>query len=244
MKKMLLIGCSLASLAIHALPDVQAEILAQFAQELKGKIVHLSPEIIRSGIEVELENITLHIKELEQILNNLPSEQGSYLMAPPKEVLKKLIGDMKLIKNDIQNIVVPSEGVQKNLDDIVKHLLVEEKKLKYQSKIYTMIAQQLHSKSALVLAHHAEEQADSLARAVTLIATGKPVSKHHVTDVVKDKARKVIGDLQKQADTKINREIDSYKKEAGKKIEDAIDYVSKKVKELYDRYKNQLQPNE
>lgn len=244
MKKMLLIGCSLVSLALHGMPDVQADMYAQFAQELKGKVVHLSPEIIRKGIEVELENLTLHIKELEQILNSLPSEQGGYLMAPPKEVLKKLIGDMKLVKNDIQNIVVPTEGVRKNLDDMAQHLLVEEKKLRYHSQLYLMIAQQLHIKSALVLAHRAEEQANSLARAVALISAGKPVSTHHVTDVVKDKARKVIGDLQKQADAKINREIDSYKKEAGKKIEDAIDYVSKKVKELYDRYKNQLQPNE
>lgn len=244
MKKIVCVICILLNSLSYSIEYASDELITQFIQEVKGKSLQIPFEIARDGIALEAEAINLKIQEFEDLLKHLPVEQGTHLMSPPQEVLKKLIGDLKLVKNDLQNFVVPQQGLYHVVDNIEQHLALQEKKLSYQSKLYKSIAQQTKSKSAYILAVRAQEKADALQHALSLIKSGKPIVQHHISDTIKDKAKKVFTDLQKQADTKINKEIESYKKEAGKKIDDAIDYVSKKVKELYDRYKNQLQPNE
>ncbi|MFZ5954707.1 MAG: hypothetical protein ACOYT8_06455 [Candidatus Dependentiae bacterium] len=228
--------------ALASLSDIPADTLAQFALQIKNKSVTISPELVRAGIDLEIQKIDFKIKEIEKVFDQLSNQNR--LVASHQDVLQKLINDLKVVKADLQQFIVPVQGFKKSFENIGEWLVLKIKKIKLQARIYKEIAQQTGIKSAAVIARLKEAQANQIERALQSLKSGKIINQETLLDPLKAKAKKIYEDLQKQAEGKVNREIDEYKKQAGKKIEDAIDLVSKKIKELYDRYKNQLQPNE
>lgn len=230
--------------ALASLSDIPADTLAQFAVQIKNKSVTISPELVRASIDLEIQKIDFKIKEIEKVVDQLSKQSQNRLVVQPQEILQKLINDLKMLRADLQIFVASSQGLEKSFENIDEWLVLKIKKLKLQAGIYKEIAQQTGIKSAAIIAVAKEAQANQIERALQSLKSGKIITQRTLLDTVKEKAKKIYEDLQKQAEGKVNREIDEYKKQAGKKIEDAIDLVSKKIKELYDRYKNQLQPNE